>query len=346
VGSAACYVCNRGWDTLDELSAHLIEHPGRTVEEMARGKEALARLKGAPKKRLEREAEHNDHVEVFTDIPGVAINEARAKEDNRAKLVAVGAKKLADPDGPEPYIDTGLVPDTGVLSREEWEKRDAPAQAQRQPYPQMAENFAARHLYDAREIPWNEHIGNTLSVKAAKINDQAEAAVAEEVEREMDVLDERDKALEKAGFDPTHPDTPESRRRFADYKANLVEERRKESAAVFAEQFPEEAKKQGVKAEKVPSHVRAAVAAQKRDAARARAVAGSKAARATGLAVSPEPVLSQVNEPVVAGQVAPPTEDEAATRRREQATKASAAAARKRRADREAREREGSGAQE
>lgn len=274
MGSANCYVCNRGFDHIDLLYAHLIEHPGRTAEEMRLGKEAYGRLKGTDKRLIDREAEHNDVVEATTEHPGVAVNEALAKLPNRQKLVAVGAKDLADRDfETDDTIETGLVPTKSPLSRAEWERHDKVAEAQRQPYNQMAQNFAERHLYDAREIPFNEHVGNHHAVEMAQRNDAQEAAVALERERVLDLMDETDRKLrtdavltDDGDFDPTLPDTEATRRAFRSHKDRLMEERRLESEAVFAEQFPEEAKKRGIKPKALPAKVRQGIDQQKADA--------------------------------------------------------------------------------
>jgi hypothetical protein len=318
VSNVNCYVCNRGFPHIDVLYAHLGEHPGRTVEEMARAQEAWGRLKGTEYAWMLREAEHNDLHEVTTEIPGFAVNDAMAHESNRQKAVVVkatsGKRNLAAPHGADEDEIATVTPlttvDASPLTREEWAAHDAHAEAQRKPYAEMASDFAARSTYKARQIPYAEAVGMERSAEYARREDAAEAEVEAERAAFLAELDRRDEVVEDmldgkidpdAPFDASLPDTPKTRKLFADHKARLVEARRAESRAMFVEQFPAEAKEQGVKAPKLTEGQKQKVAEQKRDAEEATTDARAE----SGKAPTTTPIIAQVNE-APAAPVKPP----------------------------------------
>jgi hypothetical protein len=301
MGSCNCYVCQRGFPTIDLLYAHIGEHPGRTVEEMERAAEAWGRLKGTDLAWMLREAEHNDEHEVTTEVPGFAVNDALAHLTNREKAAVVGAKaKKASLnaahgiDGPEdaetPTVITEVV--ASPLTRAEWAEHDRIADAQRKPYAEMAQDFAARSLYKAREIPYAEETGNYRAAEYARREDAAEDQVEAEREQVLSLMDERDRLVKKDAFDPVLPDSTTTRDLFRDHKSQLMKERAAESAAMFAAQYPEEAAKAGVKAPKLTRAQTTAIEQQKADAE----AATVDARRASGIAPAPTPPHLQVNE--------------------------------------------------
>jgi hypothetical protein len=336
MATANCYVCERGFPNRDVLNVHLAEHPGRTLQEMEEARKSLARLTPIEHKWMQAEAAHNDHAERATEIPGVAINEARAKFENRVKARAVGATALVQPHTPlgadeddapagVDLVDTGLIPTARgalVADAQTWEEHDRLAEAQRMTPGQVAEEFAARHTYDAREIPWAEHTGNLATAERARRNDAAELAVEQERETVLTNLEEN----------PAMTDAE-----FAEVKRKLVEQRNAESKAQFVAQFPEEARKLGVRAPRLPAESEEAIRQQEADVRRAR----QRARERGGAPVSEAPITAQFNEPQP--RAAATTAQVAA--RRAQAARASAAAARKRTEARAAREQTNQGEQ-